>query len=169
MKASAALAVLVLAGACGTPSRCTTDAAFLSRMLPHHAAALAAGKLAAERGSDPRVRAFGRRVLAEQTPEVTRMHVIAARERLPLDTAAGSAEAMQEISATELAGLARMQGADFDRTFLTLSIRSEEGAAQMARTELAGGRIRAALQLATSIASAPDGEILELRALLAAL
>jgi uncharacterized protein (DUF305 family) len=164
------LVVLVLLGACGSPAHNNwTDVEFLSRMLPHHAAALAAGRLAAKQGSDPRVRAFGRRVLAEQTPEVSRMMAIGVREHLRLDLAAGSAHAQHEISPTELARLTRLRGNEFDRAFLLLSIQSEDGAAQMARTELAGGRNRPALVLAKSIASAPDGEIPELRALFAAL
>ena len=161
--------MLVLLGACGAQEDDKTDVTFLSQMLPHHAAALAAGRLAAEQGTDPRVRAFGERVLAEQTPEVARIKAIAVREHLHLDLAAGSSHAKQEINAAELAGLAHLRGTAFDRDFLILSARSEEGAAQMARTELMGGHIGTALMLAKSIASAPNGEIPELRTLLAAL
>ncbi|GAC1608304.1 MAG: hypothetical protein NVS3B26_04660 [Mycobacteriales bacterium] len=166
---SAPLVMAVLLSACGSPSVDRADVDFLSQMLPHHAAAIAAGRLAAQQGSDPRVRAFGQRVLAEQAPEVARMSSIAVREHLRLDLAVGSAHAMQEISAPELEALARLRGTAFDREFLALSARSEEGAAQMARNELADGRIPAARVLATSIASAPNGEIPELRRLLAAL
>ncbi|GAC1610701.1 MAG: hypothetical protein NVS3B26_18990 [Mycobacteriales bacterium] len=169
MKAVIGLVGLLVLGACASPAGNAADVTFVSQMLPHHAAALAAARLAAEQGSDPRVRAFGERVLAEQTPEVARMKAVAVREHLHLDLAAGSAHAMQKISATELARLAGLRGTAFDRAFLMLSVRSEQGAAQMARTELAGGHVRVALMLAKSIASAPSGEIPELQALLAEL
>jgi uncharacterized protein (DUF305 family) len=77
--------------------------------------------------------------------------------------------ATNRISDSQLIALRALPGPAFDRRFLTLHIRSEQGAAAMARTELAHGTDAASLALARSIAGAPSSEIPELEALRARL
>lgn len=161
---------LVLLAACGgsTPTSSPADAAFVRHMLPHHQRAIEVGALAASKGSDPRVRAFGRRIVAEQTPEVQRLagDVDALHlTRQPTDAAGADGY----IDDAALARLRTESGRAFDRDVLLLSARSETGAAAMARAELAAGTYPPARTLASSIAGAPEGEIPELRALAAAL
>lgn len=151
-----------------SPNTDPADAAFVRHMLPHHQRALQVGALAAQEGSDPRVRAFGQRIVAEQTPEeqrlagwVTTLHLT----RQPADAMMADGY----ITDTELARLQAESGPVFDRDFLVLSARSETGAASMAQQELAGGTYPAARTLATSIAGAPHSEIPQLQALAASL
>lgn len=137
-------------------------------MLPHHQRALQVGALAAQKGNDPRVRAFGQRIIAEQTPEeqrlvgwVTTLHLT----RQPSDAMMADGY----ITDGELGRLQAESGPTFDHDFLLLSARSESGAATMAQQELAGGTYLPARTLATSIAGAPHSEIPQLRALAAGL
>lgn len=151
-----------------TPKTTPADAAFVRHMLPHHQRALRVGALAATKGSDPRVRAFGQRIMTEQTPEeqrlagwVTTLHV----SRQPGDAMMADGY----ITDAELGRLQAESGPTFDRDFLLLSARSESGAAAMAQVELAGGTYPPARTLASSIAGAPHSEIPELQALAAGL
>ncbi len=173
----------VMLGACGGSSSATkpaapastaragavpADATFVRHMLPHHLRALQVGELAAQKGSDPRVRAFGRRIIAEQTPEEQRL----ARWVATLHVNRAPGDAMMAdgyISDATLARLRTESGPTFDHAFLVLSARSETGAATMAQQELAGGTYGPARTLAASIAGAPHSEIPQLRALAASL
>ncbi len=166
-----ALGPLVVLAACGGSSP-TTDAAdvtFLTDMTSHHAQAIAAARIAETRGSDPRVRAFARRIVAEQTPELQRMDAAATAAHLHLSAGAGAAMAVHRIDAADLAQLQTLTGTAFDRRFLSLSITSEMGAVTMARAELAGGKDAAARTVAGPISGADHSEIPQLQALLAAL
>lgn len=142
------------------------DAIFVRHMLPHHQRALQVGTLAAQKGSDPRVRMFGQRIVAEQTPEEQRLAGWVPSLRL-IRQPGDAMMADGYITGGELARLQAESGATFDHDFLVLSARSESGAATMAQAELAGGTYPPARNLATSIAGAPHSEIPELQALAA--
>ena len=168
-----ALTCLAIA-ACSSPASPSAppsndaDAAFVLHMLPHHQRALQVGQLAAERGSDPRVRDFGQRILREQTPEAAELTGWVST--LGLTTTAGDAGMADGY--VDDAAYARLQaesGPAFDRDVLLASASSETGAAAMAARELAGGSYDPARQLAQAISTAPGGEIPELQALAATL
>ncbi len=139
-------------------------------MLVHHERALQLGQVAADRGSDPRVRAFGGRILSEQTPE--RAHL--AAWATALGVAPGGDAGAHDMDAVGAAGyvtddayqhLLTEPGPAFDRDVLLLSAGSEQGAVVMSQAELASGTYAPARALATSIVGAQDGEIPELRQL----
>jgi uncharacterized protein (DUF305 family) len=137
-------------------------------MLPHHRRALEVAAVLAERGVDPRARAFGQRILAEQTPEEQRLATWVGA----LGLTPGPSDVTMADGYVDDAALARLRtepATAVDRDALLLSARSEEGAAAMSRAELAAGVYPPARELATSISTAPTGEIPELRALAAAL
>ena len=165
------LAPAVLLAACGgsAPRADAADTTFLTDMSSHHAQAIAAARIAATRGSDPRVRAFAQRIVAEQTPELQRMQAAAGAAHLHLSATAGAAMAVHRIDAADLAQLQTLSGSAFDRRFLSLSITSEQGAVTMAKAELAGGKDAAARAVAGPISGADHSEIPQLQALLAAL
>jgi uncharacterized protein (DUF305 family) len=145
-----------------------TDAAFVLHMLPHHQRALQVGALGAAKGSDPRVRAFGQRILTEQTPEEQRLTGWVSGLHLnPGPTDAAMAQGY--IDDTTYRRLQSESGAAFDRDMLLLSARSETGAAAMSRDELAAGAYPPARDLATAISTARTGEIPQLQALAAQL
>jgi uncharacterized protein (DUF305 family) len=151
-----------------TPAITAADTDFVLHMLPHHQRAIAVGALAAARGADPRVRDFGRRIVAEQAPEEERLASwVAALHLRP-----GPGDAMHADGYIDDAALARLRAEPavaFDRDVLLASAASEAGAARMAGDELAGGGYAPARALATSIAAAPTGEIPQLRELAARL
>jgi len=130
-----AVLVLLLSGCGGasTPSAPTVtaaDAAFVRHMLPHHQRAIAVGALAAQQGSDPRVRAFGQRIVAEQTPEEQRL----AESVATLHLSQQPSDAIAADGYIDDAALTRLQtevGTVFDRDVILLSARSEIGAASM--------------------------------------
>jgi uncharacterized protein (DUF305 family) len=137
-------------------------------MLPHHQRAIAVGALAAQKGSDPRVRAFGQRIVAEQTPEEQRLAGWVGTLQLSREPG----DAMAADGYIDDAALVRLEsesGTAFDCDILLLSARSETGAAAMARAELAGGTYPPARTLAQAISGAPQSEIPGLQALAAAL
>ncbi len=163
-------AALVLTG-CGTdaPRDDSADRAFLQNMIAHHRRAIAAAQVGVRQARDPRVRTFARRIVAEQSPELARMTARVADLRLSIDASAGNAMARNRITDGQLAELKGLRGRQFDVDFLTLHISSEQGAAAMARIELAGGTDADSLALANNIAGAPTSEIPELEALRTAL
>jgi uncharacterized protein (DUF305 family) len=149
------------------PSATAADADFVRHMLVHHGRALELGQAARDRGTDARVRAFGTRILTEQTPErghlqewVTALGIAP----MPETDHQGAAGYVTDDAYRRL--LAEPAPA-FDRDALLLSASSEQGAVEMSRTELAAGTYAPARELATSIVGAQDGEIPELRRLAA--
>jgi len=169
-----AVLVLLLSGCGGAstasaPTVTAADSTFVRHMLPHHQQAIAVGALAAQQGSDPRVRAFGQRIVAEQTPEEQRL----AEWVATLQLSQQPSDAMAADGYIDDAALTRLQttevGTVFDRDVVLLSARSEIGAASMARTELAAGTYPPARTLAQAISGAPQSEIPELQALAAGL
>lgn len=151
------------------PTVSSADRAFVRDMLVHHERALQIGQLAASRGSDPRVRAFGQRILREQTPERERLQGWVMTLKVRSDPAQDTRMASGYVTDAQYASLQRLHGNQFDRQVLLLSASSETGAVQMAQEELSGGRYSPARALATSIAGARQTEIPELRKLAAAL
>ena len=150
------------------PGTTATDAAFVLHMLPHHERALQVGTLMANQGADPRVRAFGRQILAEQTPERDRLATWVTTLGLsPSPTDAAMADGYIDDAA--FARLQGESGTTFDRDALLSSASSETGAAQMSAQELQGGTYAPARELAQGISTAPSGEIPALRGLAAQL
>lgn len=145
----------------------TTDVTFLQEMLPHHQRAIEIATLAETHASDPRVRAFAQRIVGEQTPELQRMQQAATT--ITLDTTVGAAHAEHRVTDAQLAALAAATGPAFDRSFLQLSIASEQGAVAMSQPERHDGQVPVAVALANAINGAPTGEIPALQRLLTAL
>ena len=164
-----ALAVLLAGCSSGSGTSATgrnaADGTFVRDMLVHHGRALDLGRLAAARGTDPRVRAFGDRIVREQTPEHERLKSWVTTLALTAHPAADSAMASGYVSDTAYSALKNLTGTAFDKQVLLLSASSETGAVTMAEAELAGGEYQPALALAKSIEGAKTTEIPELRQL----
>ncbi len=171
---SVAMAVMIGSGAavaCGSddaaPDHTSADAVFIAAMQMHHQRAIEVGRLAADAGSDRRVREFGALIVSQQTPELTSLRGwardIPARTDVAMSTPDGY------IDDGTLARLRGERGVVFDRDVLLASAASETGAAAMARRELASGSYEPARTLATSIATAPTSQIPKLKELAAAL
>lgn len=163
-----ALGLLVSCSGSGSPKPNSGDATFLQDMISHHQRAIAVARIGLTQAGDTRVHAFAQRIVDEQSPELARMRSRAANTHLSIDAAAGSRMAMNRITDTQVGALRALNGAAFDRQFLRLNISSEQGAAAMARIELAHGVDGRAREIATGISKSPS-EIRELQALLAVL
>jgi uncharacterized protein (DUF305 family) len=72
---SATVTAAVALSACGSTAAepDQADRTFLQDMIPHHERAIATARIGIARAHDPRVRAFARRIVAEQTPELEKL------------------------------------------------------------------------------------------------
>jgi uncharacterized protein (DUF305 family) len=147
-----------------TRTATAADRDFVRHMLVHHRRAITVGRLAQERGRDPRVRGFGATIVRQQTPEERRLTSWAAALGItPRPADAAMADGYVDDAA--LRRLRALAPRTFDREVLLASARSEAGAARMAAIELRSGRYAPARELARAIATAPTGQIPQLRAL----
>ncbi|GAB2678021.1 DUF305 domain-containing protein [Saccharopolyspora gloriosae] len=144
------------------------DIAFAQGMIPHHQQALDMARLAPQRAGSPEVRDLAARIEAAQGPEITTLTGWLRNWGAPAGGGGHEHHGMPGVmTADQLAALAASGGAEFDRLFLELMIAHHQGAVEMARTELAEGTDPAARELATSITTAQQSEIEEMRGLLA--
>jgi uncharacterized protein (DUF305 family) len=113
------------------------DVRFMQDMIPHHHQALQMAALAGERTNRPELIDLAGRVNASQEDEIAFMQqwLRARGERVPDPNAHDgmhTGHAMAGMATPEqMAELARLEGADFDRLFLTLMISHHEGAVRM--------------------------------------
>jgi uncharacterized protein (DUF305 family) len=113
------------------------DVRFMQDMIPHHHQALQMAALAGERTNRPELIDLAGRVNASQADEIAFMQqwLRARGERVPDPTAHDgmhTGRAMAGMATVEqMAELARSEGTDFDRLFLTLMIPHHEGAVRM--------------------------------------
>ncbi len=113
------------------------DVRFMQDMIPHHHQALQIAALAGERTNRPELIDLAGRVNASQEDEIAFMQqwLRARGERVPDPTAHDQMHATHAMAgmatAEQMAELARSEGTDFDRLFLTLMISHHEGAVRM--------------------------------------
>lgn len=128
-----------------TPTASSTDAAFFSDMIAHHAQAIVMVETV-QRFSDPQVAAIASRIRDEQGPEIGAMArwlqergaqvpPEATNPRLVDHSSHAGMPGM--ASESQLAALAQARGTDADRLFLGLMIAHHEGALQMVEEHLA--------------------------------
>jgi uncharacterized protein (DUF305 family) len=153
------------------------DVAFAQGMIPHHSQAVDMAGLAADRAGNDRVKQLAASVENAQGPEIEQLRGFLAAWGQP-EAPAGTDHAGMGHSSTGGSGMttdAQMQqleqarGADFDRMFLQMMTAHHEGAVEMARTELAGGRNPEAKALAQKIIDEQQAEIATMANLLSTL
>ncbi|MFG1846505.1 DUF305 domain-containing protein [Micromonospora carbonacea] len=171
------------ATAAGTPTRGAAafgdaDVMFAQMMIPHHRQAVEMAELAETRAADPEVKRLAAAIKAAQAPEIATMTGWLTGWGRPVPSPApGHGHDMPEMdhempgmmSEADMAKLAGARGVGFDRQFLTMMIAHHEGAIAMAREELAEGANPAAKALAQQIATSQQGEIDQMRKILARL
>lgn len=153
------------------------DVAFAQGMIPHHSQAVDMAGLAADRAGNDRVKQLAASVENAQGPEIEQLRGFLAAWGQP-EAPAGTDHAGMGHSSTGGSGMttdAQMQqleqarGADFDRMFLQMMTAHHEGAVEMARTELAGGRNPEAKAFAQKIIDEQQAEIATMANLLSTL
>lgn len=153
-----------------------SDVAFAQGMIPHHAQAIEMADMAVGRSTDPAVLDLARRIRTAQDPEIATMSgwLRTWGQPVPMDMThgdhdMGEMDPMMDgmMSQSEMDALSSSTGVAFDRSWIDMMIRHHEGALEMARQELAGGKFADARALAQSIISGQTAEIGEMRGLLA--
>ncbi|MFC8282529.1 DUF305 domain-containing protein [Streptomyces cyaneofuscatus] len=145
----------------GTP----TDAAWVQLMTPMNEKAVALLTLAADRATEPRVRAFATRLRGDQEAELGRLRPLLARMGLPrTDVHAGHAMPGM-VTGRDLAAAEAAEGAAFDRLFLTRIRDHLRHSAQVSRSEITAGARADAKRLAAALVTAREAALTELEAL----
>ncbi|MBA2291796.1 MAG: DUF305 domain-containing protein [Gemmatimonadales bacterium] len=115
------------------------DVQFMQGMIAHHGQAIHMSRLADQRGGDARLIRFAKKIDQSQISEIVLMQGwLHDHGQVVPDTAAYHTIMMTGmLTRDELAELATVRGAVFDRRFLRLMIRHHEGAIQMVADLLA--------------------------------
>ncbi|MGW9299280.1 DUF305 domain-containing protein [Streptomyces cyaneofuscatus] len=149
------------ASASGTP----TDAAWVQLMTPMNEKAVALLALAADRATEPRVRAFATRLRGDQEAELGRLRPLLARMGLPrTDVHAGHAMPGM-VTESDLTAAKAAKGAAFDRLFLTRIRDHLRHSALVSRSEITAGARADAQRLAAALVTAREAALTELEAL----
>ncbi|XQE84082.1 DUF305 domain-containing protein [Streptomyces microflavus] len=153
----------------GLPSPSTsstpTDAAWAQLMTPMNEKALALLTLAADRGTEPLLRAFATRLHSGQEAELGRLRPLLARMGLPDTDVHAGHDMPGMVTEADLEAARAAEGAAFDRLFLT-GIRDHlRHSAQVSRSEITAGARADAKQLAAALVTAREAALTELEGL----
>jgi uncharacterized protein (DUF305 family) len=139
------------------------DVKFAQQMVPHHQQTLNMVKMLPGRTANPKVADLGRRIEATRDPEINNMIEWLTRWRAAL-TSTPAPGALN--TAEQLFKLTETHGAGFDRTWLDIMVRHQQGTVGIAEAELSKGANADARKLAEYIISSTRAEIAEMQALL---
>ena len=161
-----------------TGSSNTADVEFANTMAFYHRSAQMMADLAPSRARDARVKALARTIKQAEGPEFTRMSGWLAAAGIPAPSVTdgrvightmpgmgGQTKAM--ISKPEMAALGKATGSSFDRMWLQLMIRHQEGAAVTAKAQLAKGVNADARQLAQSVIDRQSAQVATMKSIIA--
>ncbi|MFJ8773742.1 DUF305 domain-containing protein [Streptomyces microflavus] len=142
-----------------------TDAAWAQLMTPMNEKALALLTLAADRATEPRLRAFATRLHSGQEAELGRLRPLLARMGLPDTDVHAGHDMPGMVTEADLEAAGAAEGAAFDRLFLT-GIRDHlRHSAQVSRSEITAGARADAKQLAAALVTAREAALTELEGL----
>src|SRR5215217_4340065 len=88
------------------------DADFIVAVNDVVKAEIAAGKLAMQKGTDKRIKNFGRIMVKDYTKGLAKLEKLAAEKRIPLP------DSLQAHTAGKIAGLSSKTGSDFDHAYI---------------------------------------------------
>ncbi|MFF6906614.1 DUF305 domain-containing protein [Streptomyces sp. NPDC012389] len=151
------------ASASATPA--PTDAAWLQLMTPMNEKAVALLTLAADRATEPRLRAFATRLRDGQEAELGRLRPLLARMGLPDTDVHAGHDMPGMVTERDLEAAKAAEGAAFDRLFLTQIRDHLRHSAQVSRSEVTAGARADAKQLAAALVTAREAALTELEGL----
>jgi uncharacterized protein (DUF305 family) len=169
-----AIAVLALAG-CSDDATTRTennhddaDVAFATGMIPHHAQALVMVDMTEGRDLDPAFTQLTDAIRAAQTPEIQTMSgwLEDWGKEVPDESGMGGMDMPGMMSDDDLDTLESSSGATFEARWLRMMIEHHQGAIEMAKVEIAEGSYPPAVDLATSIVTSQEAEIVTMKTLL---
>ncbi|WP_433374029.1 DUF305 domain-containing protein [Actinoplanes sp. CA-142083] len=138
----------------------TIDTTFVQMMIVHHGQAIDMAELAPDRAGDKQIRALAARIGAAQAPEVAWLRAWLHDRKLSESDPGhdhGTMPGMQ--SPADLAALAGLHGAAFDRKFAAMMIAHHEGALEMAGDLVGGGADERLREVAGEMAVEQGSEI----------
>jgi uncharacterized protein (DUF305 family) len=147
------------------------DIAFARNMIPHHEQAVQMAQMVPTNTTNQQVIALANVITTTQIPEVQAFRAWLMQWQAP----EGSDSAGQDSHGMPMAGmvdqatldkLPHLNGAEFDRLWLTSMIDHHRGAIAMAQDEVAHGRNADALYLARSIIATQQAEIDQMKQML---
>ena len=159
------------------------DVTFAQGMIPHHQQAVEMSTIALDpaRKAGTAVKDLATRIQGAQDPEIKLMTSWLAEWGQPVDGMGGmnmdgmdmadmadmpGMEGM--MTAAEMKALEAATGPAFDKLWLDMMIRHHQGAVTMSKTAETDGKAAVVKELAAKIVAAQEGEIAEMRKLLAA-
>jgi uncharacterized protein (DUF305 family) len=149
----------------------TDDVMFAQLMIPHHQQAVELAGLVPDRSTNPQVKELAARIAGQQQPEINAMKAMLAQWEVDAsETPHQGAHGMTMAGMVDEATMVRLEalkGADFDKLWLTAMIGHHEGAIEMANVEIADGSNVDMVGLARAIVSAQQGEIDQMKQMLA--
>lgn len=146
---------------------------FAQGMIAHHEQAIEMAEIALDPkvGASPEVSDLATRIKGAQGPEVDLMTgwLNAAGEPIVMDTSDGHDMTTMDgmMTAEQMDSMAAMTGPEFDKMWLEMMIAHHEGAISQSETVKAEGANADVLALADQIIAAQQGEITEMKNLLA--
>ena len=149
----------------------TDDVMFAQMMIPHHQQAVELAALVPDRSTNPQVQQLAARIAGQQQPEINAMKAMLAQwevdsSEMPHQGAHGMTMSGMVDEAT-MVRLEALKGTEFDSLWLTSMIGHHEGAIEMANVEIADGGNVDMIGLARAIVSAQQGEIDQMKQMLA--
>ena len=147
------------------------DIMFAQMMIPHHAQAVEMSDIVLARPDLPAdVTSLATRIKDAQAPEIETMTGWLKSWNVPAMMSDHSGHGMSGmVDAAGIDKLKAAQGTEAARLFMEQMTGHHEGAIEMARQEIGGGKYPEAIQLARDIVTAQESEIAEMKKLLAAL
>ena len=144
------------------------DVRFLQDLLPHHVQSGRMTDLARTKAASPRVRALAARIRAEQDQQVTRIRDLLGAWGVPIPAGGGNGQVPGMLSDQQIQQLSSASGNDFDQTFLRLMIDHQQGAIQLAQTELTQGSDPQARRIAQDTVTRQQVEVNQMQKMLQA-
>jgi uncharacterized protein (DUF305 family) len=144
------------------------DATFAQNMIPHHQQAVEMAGLALDpkAGASVKTKDIATRTQHEQGSEITMMRtVIQAWGRSEMSADMGGMNMPGMMSTADMTALAKLNGAQFDRSWAQAMIKHHQGAIEMATTVKKTGNNSQARTLADRIIATQSAAITELQTL----
>jgi len=120
-----------------------TDEQFVSKASAAGLAEVSLGRLAAERASSAEVKKFGQRMVEDHTKANKELLTLADKKRFKV------AERMDKTHQEAMDMMARLEGAEFDRQFMSQMVKDHEEAVSLFTAESKNGRDEDLKALAT--------------------
>ena len=157
------------ATAAGQQRHNDADITFLQDLLPHHVQTGTMTDLARTKATSPKVKALATRIKAEQDQQITRIHDLLGAWGVPITAGdSGNGQVPGILSDQQMQQLSSASGSEFDQAFLRLMIDHQQGAIQLAQTELAQGSDPQARRIAQDTVTRQQTQVNQMQKMLQA-